>query len=92
MMKSGNGDAFVCANNLFSTLRGEVPMSRVKGVDPIVVDQPVSTAKPDFAKDARWMLQNYEPRIDMSTISGEDLESQFGAFQMNVKGDETDEY
>ena len=67
MLSHGNGDAALCAANLLRTVRGEVPMSRVKGIGREHFDAPASQSAA-LAADAAWVLETYEPRLAPAEI------------------------
>lgn len=69
MRASGNGSPDVCAANLLLTFRGEVPYERVKGLDPRLMDKPVTAAEPEIKQDAEWLLETYEPRAEVQRIT-----------------------
>lgn len=69
MRASGNGNVKVCAGNLLRIVRGENPYERVKGLDPRLVDRPVTTAAPEIQQDARWLLETYEPRAAVESVN-----------------------
>ena len=66
---TGNGAADVCANNLLRIARGEVPFERVKGLDPRMIDRPISEAQGSIRQDAEWLLNTYEPRVTVNSIN-----------------------
>ena len=66
MKAHGNGAPETCASNLLRTVRGEIAYDRVRGRDGALVDQPNSTAQ--SAADAEWVLENYEPRVEVAGI------------------------
>jgi len=68
MRKSGNGNPIVCADNLLRLFRGEVPYERVKGMDPRTIDRPTPDAEAKIIQDATWLLETYEPRVDVNSI------------------------
>mgnify|MGYP000950375606 FL=1 len=68
MRANGNGAPNVCASNLLRLIRGEVPYERIKGLDPRMIDKPITTAEPEI-QDAEWLLEPYEPRVTMDGIS-----------------------
>lgn len=74
MKASGNGDPGVCANNILCMVRGEVPFERVKGLDPRMIDKPLSSVSAELGADAEWLIETYEPRVqfDGITISQDD--------------------
>ena len=69
MKGSGNGDKDVCAGNLLLISRGEVPYERVKGLDPRLMDKPITTAESEIQQDAEWLLETYEPRVAVDGIT-----------------------
>lgn len=69
MRASGNGDVKVCAGNLLRLFRGEVPYERIKGIDPRLIDRPTTTAAPEIQQDARWLLETYEPRAAVASVT-----------------------
>lgn len=69
MRASGNGAPDVCAANLLLTFRSEVPYERVKGLDPRLMDKPITTAEPEVKQDAEWLLETYEPRVTVKGIT-----------------------
>lgn len=69
MKASGNGDVNVCVANLLRTFRGEVPYERVKGIDPRIVDRPAMDAEIEIQQDATWLIETYEPRAVVNSIT-----------------------
>ena len=57
MRANGNGAPNVCASNLLRLIRGEVPYERIKGLDPRMIDKPITTAEPEIQQDAEWLLE-----------------------------------
>ena len=66
MKGSGNGTPETCAANLLHIVRGEVPYDRVRGRDGSLVDKPNVTD--EAIADAEWLLETYEPRIEMEKV------------------------
>lgn len=66
MKAHGNGTPETCASNLLHIVRGEVPYDRVRGRDGTLIDQPNATE--EALADAEWVLQTYEPRIDVESM------------------------
>ena len=62
MKAHGNGTPDVCANNLLRLVKGEVPLDRIRGLDPALMGKPISTVGPDIEMGAEWLMDNYEPR------------------------------
>ena len=75
MRAHGNGTPSVCANNLLKISRGEVPYERVKGLDPRMIDRPISIARAEIQQDADWLVSTYEPRV---TVNGINVEQSAG--------------
>lgn len=69
MIAKGNGAADVCVNNLLRVARGEVPFERVKGLDPRLIDRPMSEAQRSIRQDAEWLISTYEPRVIVNAIN-----------------------
>lgn len=69
MRATGNGAPDVCANNLLRIARGEVPFERVKGLDPRLIDRPMSEAESEIRQDAEWLISTYEPRAAVNAIN-----------------------
>lgn len=80
MRATGNGTPDVCANNLLRITRGEVPFERVKGLDPRMIDRPLSVAEAEIQQDAEWLLETYEPRVDVNAINIEPSDATSGGF------------
>ena len=89
MMKSGNSDVMLCADILLKTIRGEVPMERLKGIDARIIDRPAIEARKELEQDVEWVMENYEPRFDMQDVSQDEIDPLFGQFQLNVFGGAT---
>ena len=68
MKAHGNGNPETCASNLLRIVRGEVPYDRVRGRDGALVDQPNATD--EAVADAEWVLETYEPRVNVESITG----------------------
>lgn len=84
MKASGNGDPQTCVGNLLRLVRGEVPYERLKGLDPRLIDKPSSTAADDLRADAQWLIENYEPRVNLSSVELDAELAQAGHFQINA--------
>lgn len=82
MRAAGNGDTAVCVNNLLRLFRGEVPYERVKGLDPCIIDQPIRSSDPTFRQDADWLIDVYEPRAKIKTITVEQRDAIDGGFSI----------
>ena len=85
MRASGNGDVSICANNLLQIFRGEVPYERVKGIDPRLIDRPLNDAEMDIQQDADWLLETYEPRAVVESVSVSLSDKVEGGIVINAK-------
>mgnify|MGYP003291847383 CR=1 FL=1 len=91
MKAHGNGTPETCASNLLRIVRGEVPYDRVKGRDGSLVDQPNVTD--EAMTDAEWVLETYEPRVeieDIETIPETPISGDFATL-VNIKRKESEE-
>lgn len=68
MRSSGNGKPAVCVSNLLRCVRGEVPYERIKGLDPRLIDTPFSEAEVAVQQDAEWLIETYEPRVEVNGV------------------------
>lgn len=68
MLVSGNGAPEVCADNLLKLRRGEVPMDRIRGIDAALIDAPISESADEISADAEWVLETWEPRIEVNEV------------------------
>ena len=91
MKAHGNGTPEICASNLLRMVRGEVPYDRVRGRDGSLIDQPNVTNK--AVADARWLLETYEPRVEIDSVSSAPAASHIGDFaaRVNIKRKEEKE-
>ena len=89
MKANGNGLPQVCVQNLLRTIRGEVPYERIKGIDRKLIDQPSEIVSPDLKEDVEFVLENYEPRVDLGNVELEALAADFGSYQVSVNIDKT---
>ena len=46
-----------------------MPFERVKGLDPRMIDRPMSEAEGDIRQDAEWLISTYEPRVTVNAIN-----------------------
>ena len=65
MKAHGNGTPETCASNLLRIVRGEVAFDRVRGLDGSLVDRP--NAADEAIEDMKWLLETYEPRVDVES-------------------------
>lgn len=91
MLGNGNGNPMNCVSNLLRIVRGECPYDRIKGMDPTLEDMNSSAAVPLMAAEARWLIQTYEPRVDVSTIDINSILAKTGGFAINVNATEITE-
>ena len=88
MMAKGNGAPQVCANNLLRIFRGEVPYERVKGLDPRIIDRPIAAADAQLRQDADWLVDTYEPRAAIQTITVAQTDAITGGFTVTAEIEE----
>lgn len=84
MKASGNGTPDVCTGNLLKTFRGEIPYERVKGLDPRLIDRPLSAAEAEIQQDAEWLIETYEPRVSVNGIHVAPSEAMQGGFSVTA--------
>lgn len=84
MKAKGNSRPELCAANLLRITRGEVPYERTKGLSVANIDSPATRAGSDAAADAVWLLENYEPRIDVDSVNTEAITAETGDFLLNA--------
>ena len=80
MRARGNGAPNVCVNNLLRIFRGEVPYERIKGLDPRIVDSPAAAADARLRQDADWLVDTYEPRAEIKSITVSHADAVSGGF------------
>lgn len=85
MKAHGNGTPETCASNLLRIVRGEVPYDRVRGRDGALVDRP--NAMEDAVADATWLVETYEPRVEVENAETAVASALTGDFSMimNIK-------
>ena len=91
MKAHGNGTPETCASNLLRIVRGEVPYDRVRGRDGALIDQPNATD--EAVADAEWLLENYEPRVELESAEVNPEAANPGDFSalFNIKRKEDEE-
>ena len=91
MKAHGNGTPETCASNLLRLVRGEVPYDRVKGRDGVFIDQPNATD--EAIADAEWLLETYEPRVEIESAEVNPEAATTGDFSalFNIKRKEDEE-
>ena len=90
MVAKGNGDVKRCVQNLLRLFRGESPYERVKGLDPRMIDKPMSKVEPEIRQDAEWVIEIYEPRATINgiTVSADDAVGGGFAIDADIAGRE----
>jgi hypothetical protein len=86
MIANGNGNPELCVANLLQTIRGEVPLERVKGVDPSIFDKTSGDAVTQARTDITWLLKTYEPRFNLKNVDIPALIAERGAFTIHADG------
>ena len=90
MLASNNGDPRQCAANLLKLTRGENPYDRIKGIDAAS-----ASARYDAIAEAEWVLDTYEPRVEVEGIDFEAPDAQGGDFstitQIKLREEEDNE-
>lgn len=84
MRATGNGNPQLCVQNLLKTVRGEVPFERLKGLDRTLIDRPSSTARADLVSDVQFVIETYEPRVNLSSTELNALAAQTGGFELKT--------
>lgn len=69
MKKEGNGLPQLCTHNLLSTIRGEVPYERIKGLPVEIIDSPASDLE-ELVEEVEFLIETYERRVDVESASG----------------------
>lgn len=83
MVRQGNSEPERCAQNLLRITRGEVPYDRIRGIDGHIIDSPAVAVVPEFKDDATWMLNTYEPRVEVDSVTV-DADSKTGEFKLSA--------
>lgn len=84
MKASGNGTPETCVQNLLKTIRGEVPYERLKGIDRTLIDRPSELAAPDLVADVQWVVETYEPRVNLSAVDLTALAAGIGSYELDT--------
>lgn len=84
MKASGNGAPEICVQNLLKTIRGEVPYERIKGIDRTLIDKPSETAAAELAADVEFVVETYEPRVQLTSAELAALAAETGAFNLRT--------
>lgn len=59
-----------------STVKGTVPLDRELGIDAVIIDQPVNTAKAIISAKIIQAVREFEPRADVVKVSFKEGSSQ----------------
>lgn len=65
----------------------EVPYERIKGIDRTLIDKPSETAATDLAADVEFVVETYEPRVQLSDSDLKALTAQTGDFELRASID-----
>ena len=84
MLSKNNSNPAVCVNNLIQIARGEVPYDRVKGISSKHIDVPSPQAVDELIDDVEWMLDIYEPRVDVENIEVTPVDAPSGHFAVKA--------
>ena len=91
MKAHGNGNPEVCASNLLNIVRGEVPYDRVRGRAGDLEYRANITE--EAIADAEWVLETYEPRVNVESTEAIMEATLTGDFSIlvNIEREEDDE-
>ena len=85
MRSQGNDLPLVCAQNICSTVRGEVAYNQRLGMDPDIIDRPASLTSPQIQADAAKQIDQFEPRLKPEAVVVSVLADGDGHAQVSVK-------
>lgn len=85
---SGNGNVETCVENLLKIVQGEVPYSRLKGIDGDLIDQP--NASEELISDAEELIEEYEERASIDDIYINAIVDSGGDFVLTASISETE--
>lgn len=93
MLSKNNGNPEVCVNNLVKIVRGENPYDRVKGINIEPIGMPCDQAVDEIADDAEWLVNTYEPRaeIESITVTPDDISGGKFTITANIRNKKEDE-
>lgn len=83
MLRSGNGDPRQCAANLIKITQGECSYERIKGLDPDITDSVSTAATVDAVAEAEWVINAFEPRVEVERVDIEVVSKKKGDFLIN---------
>ena len=77
-----------CVENLLKIVQGEVPYSRLKGIDGDLIDQP--NASKELISDAEELIEEYEERASIDDIYINAIIDSGGDFVLTASISETE--
>ena len=77
-----------CVENLLKIVQGEVPYSRLKGIDGDLIDQP--NASEEMISDAEELIEEYEERARIDDIYINAIIDSGGDFVLTASISETE--
>lgn len=77
-----------CVENLLKIVQGEVPYSRLKGIDGDLIDQP--NASEELISDAEELIEEYEERASIDDIYINAIVDSGGDFVLTASISETE--
>lgn len=77
-----------CVENLLKIVQGEVPYSRLKGIDGNLIDQP--NASEELISDAEELIEEYEERARIDDIYINAIIDSGGDFVLTASISETE--
>ncbi len=84
MRSHGNNLPLVCAQNICSTVQGEVAYNQRLGLNPDIIDRPASLTSPQIQADAAKQIEQFEPRLKPEVVVVSVLEDGDGHAQVSV--------
>lgn len=88
MREKGNGEPYVCVQNLVNTIKTEVPFSRSKGINPKLIDKPLTSIE-GLDADVTELIEEFEPRVNIDNVSVS-MDDENGDFGIKVSLSPTD--
>lgn len=84
MLSKGNSDPALCVLNMISTVKGECPMARAKGIDSGLIDQPITRVEGQYLTNVENLIEKYEPRVDLDDVDVEGFLDNIGHYQFDI--------
>lgn len=53
---------------ILGTIKGSIPLDRSFGIDPSIIDLPISVAQAKLSNEIFQSIKRYEPRVSISAI------------------------